>query len=131
MNLRGFTHITETIKMCSTENFVCALKVGRQVFNFQEKAASRPGGMGWKTSSQRFNLALNLLEQVIPDLATVPLFKGKVSQRTLRLAPLLAEQILSGLPPEGGTIPYEFIVDWIEITDQNGYCRTELAAVAA
>lgn len=83
-------------------------------FTFREWSASNDSGMGWDTPEQRLNLALNLLEQVIPDRASVRLFKGKVPQRTLRLAPMLADQILSGLPAEGGTIPYEFIVDWLE-----------------
>lgn len=96
--------------MLSRNVFVCCQEAG---FNFPQKAWLVDTAMGWRTLGQRINLALNILEQVIPDPAVVPMKRGYASMRALYLAASFADEALN-LPPEGGLIPTDFVVDWIE-----------------
>lgn len=83
-------------------------------YNFRQRSAFNESGMGWDTPEQRLNLALNMLDHVIPDEPQIPLMKGSVSALAFALAPRFVDQMLAYLPYDGVVFDIETLTLWIE-----------------
>lgn len=94
---------------------------GKFRFNFRQTCSANGESMGWDTPEQRLNLALNMLEHVIPDEPQIPLMKGSVSSLAFALAPRFAEQMLSYLPADGVVFDIETLTLWIETRGENWF----------
>ncbi len=98
------------------QNFECWMELNNPTFNFPQTVwLSSEINMEWlghtSNSLSAQTLSLNILSLVLTG-TSIQLYKGSSSHLALELYEAFTAEIVSTMPDEGGSIPFEVVADW-------------------